>query len=242
MESMADTDPAELEARMAAVEEFNEGLKSSGAFVHAGGFIRLRRPSPSTAPGVCRSAPRGLSCMRPPTSVASGSLRRPTAMPPSSGQNGPPRRCRAGSRCVSCSSSRDQRAGRARRFESARGDRPCGAHDFADLSPDLAQFRVQRLLHRREHDAAARFSAPEEFPRERLTSEGPRRVGGDAWSGSHRPLERRSASPSPPWAPLGMAVRRADGDVGRRCGSAHIRGPEDFRSHTVTTRFGRWLR
>ena len=38
MESMADTDPAELEARMAAVEEFNEGLKSSGAFVHAGGL------------------------------------------------------------------------------------------------------------------------------------------------------------------------------------------------------------
>ncbi len=38
MESMAEMDPAELEAMMAAVDEFNSGLKDSGAFVHAGGL------------------------------------------------------------------------------------------------------------------------------------------------------------------------------------------------------------
>ncbi len=38
MASMAETDPAELEQMMAAVEELNTGLTESGAFVHAGGL------------------------------------------------------------------------------------------------------------------------------------------------------------------------------------------------------------
>lgn len=38
MESMAEADPAELEAVMAAVGEFNAGLQESGSFVHAAGL------------------------------------------------------------------------------------------------------------------------------------------------------------------------------------------------------------
>lgn len=38
MESMQDFDPAELAAVMAAVEQFNNELKDSGAFVFAGGL------------------------------------------------------------------------------------------------------------------------------------------------------------------------------------------------------------
>ncbi|WP_328473196.1 YciI family protein [Actinoplanes sp. NBC_00393] len=38
MESMRETDPAELEAVMAAVDRFNSAMQDSGAFVHAGGL------------------------------------------------------------------------------------------------------------------------------------------------------------------------------------------------------------
>lgn len=38
MESMQEFDPAELEAVMAAVDEFNTALKDAGAFVTAGGL------------------------------------------------------------------------------------------------------------------------------------------------------------------------------------------------------------
>lgn len=38
MESMQDFDPAELEAIMAAVDEFNTALKDSGSFLFAGGL------------------------------------------------------------------------------------------------------------------------------------------------------------------------------------------------------------
>ena len=48
--TMASMDPAELEAAMAAVEEFNNDLNESGAFVFAGGLHPPRRPRPSTPP------------------------------------------------------------------------------------------------------------------------------------------------------------------------------------------------
>jgi hypothetical protein len=44
MESMQELDPAGFEALIAAVDSFNEDLKKSGAFVHAGGLM-----PPSTA-------------------------------------------------------------------------------------------------------------------------------------------------------------------------------------------------
>jgi hypothetical protein len=44
MDSMQEADPAEFEALIAAVDGFNEDLKSSGAYVHAGGLM-----PPSTA-------------------------------------------------------------------------------------------------------------------------------------------------------------------------------------------------
>ena len=59
MESMAEMDPAELEAMMAAVDAFNTGLKDAGAFVHAGGLhppstavtVDATGESPTRTPG-----------------------------------------------------------------------------------------------------------------------------------------------------------------------------------------------
>jgi hypothetical protein len=59
MDSMAETDPAALSALVAAVDDFNQALKSSGAFVHAGGLMPPSTAVTVDATGATASRVRG---------------------------------------------------------------------------------------------------------------------------------------------------------------------------------------
>ena len=70
--TMASMDPAELEAALAAVEEFNNDLHKSGAFASPGACTRLRRPRPSTPRAASPWWSTDHSLRRRSTSAASG--------------------------------------------------------------------------------------------------------------------------------------------------------------------------
>ena len=70
--TMASMDPAELEAALAAVEEFNSDYTSPGRFALPGGCTRRRRPRPSTPPTASPWWSTDRSLRRRSTSAASG--------------------------------------------------------------------------------------------------------------------------------------------------------------------------
>ena len=69
---MASMDPAELEAALAAVEQFNTELQESGAFRFAGGLHPPSSARPSTPPAASPWSSTDRSLRRRSTSAASG--------------------------------------------------------------------------------------------------------------------------------------------------------------------------